>query len=110
MNNRAVIDKLLIEKGVKAYFNVVVTVDEVLETKPNPEIFLKCAASLKCHPEACVVLEDSVFGVEAAKKAKMKCIALPTGAYAIQELETQKPDLIVDSLREKEKILGFILD
>ncbi|UCB59752.1 MAG: HAD family phosphatase [Candidatus Bathyarchaeota archaeon] len=109
MNNRAVIDKLLAERGLKPYFNVVITVDEVVQPKPDPEIFLKCAINLRCHPRNCVVLEDSVYGIEAAKKAKMKCIAIPTGAFTLTELERQKPDLIVTSLRKTEEILNFVL-
>lgn len=109
MSNRRVINKLLGEKEVGEYFDVVITVDDVLQPKPNPEVFLKCAKKLKCRPEKCVVIEDSIFGVKAAKEANMKCIAIPTGTYSIEELEDQKPDLIVNSLNEKKKILNFIL-
>jgi phosphoglycolate phosphatase-like HAD superfamily hydrolase len=45
----------------------------------------------------------------AAKKAKMRCIAVPTGAYSKAELEKEQPDLIVDSLKETRKIWDFIL-
>jgi len=110
MSNRRVIDKLLIEKEVRKYFNVVITFDEVKKTKPDPEIFLKCAMKLKCQPERCLVLEDSIFGVVAAKKANMKCIAIPSGAYSKEELEKEEPDLIVNSINEKQKILEFILN
>jgi len=109
MNNRRVINKLLSEKDVRKYFDVVITVEDVLQPKPNPEIFLECAKKLKCHPEKCVVIEDSVFGVKAAKEAKMKCIAIPTGTYSREELEDQEPELIVNSIAEREKILNFIL-
>lgn len=109
MSNRKVIDKLLNEKGVRKYFDVVVTADEVLQPKPNPEAFLECATRLRCPPEKCVVLEDSIFGVKAAKEAEMKCIAIATGAYSKKELEKENPDLIVNSIKEKEKILNFIL-
>jgi HAD superfamily hydrolase (TIGR01509 family) len=109
MNNRAVIDRLLIQKGVMPYFDVVIAVEEVLHPKPNPEIFLECARRLRCRPERCVVLEDSVFGIQAAKNANMKCIAILTGAYSEKELAEEKPDLIFTSIAEKEKILDFIL-
>lgn len=109
MSNRIVIEKLLKEKGVRKYFDIVITVDEVIQPKPDPEIFLKCADGLKCSPEKCVVMEDSIFGVRAAKEARMKCIAIPSGAYSIEELWEQNPDLIVESINEKEKILNFVL-
>ena len=109
MSNRMVINKLLTEKGIGKYFDEVITADEVLQPKPNPEVFLKCATKLRCSPVKCVVVEDSIFGVKAAKEAKMKCIAIPTGAYSIEELREQKPDLIVNSINEKKKILAFIV-
>jgi phosphoglycolate phosphatase-like HAD superfamily hydrolase len=56
-----------------------------------------------------VVVEDSIFGVEAAKKARMGCIAVLTGVYSRTELENAGADLIVSSLREKEAILRFVL-
>ncbi len=110
MSNREVVNKLLSEKRVRKYFDVVITADDVFQPKPNPEVFLKCAKKLKCRPEKCVVIEDSIFGVKAAKEAKMKCIAIPSGVYSMEELEEQKPDLIVDSINEKEEILNFIID
>lgn len=109
MNNREVIDNLLRTKNMQKYFQTVVTADEVLHPKPDPEIFLLCAAKLGCRPKNCVVVEDSVFGVQAAKNAGMRCIAVPSGVYTKKELEEAKPDLIVDSLKEKERILKFIL-
>lgn len=108
MGNRRVIDLLLIEKDVRKYFDVVITFEEVKKAKPDPEIFLKSAMKLKCQPERCIVLEDSIFGVIAAKKAAMKCIAVLSGSYSKEELEKEKPDLIVNSINEKKKILDFI--
>lgn len=110
MSNRKVIEKILDEKGVRKYFDVVITVDEVNKPKPDPEIFLKSAAKLECKPERCVVVEDSIFGVMAAKRANMKCIVVPTGSYSKEELGKYKPDLLVDSLNDRDAILNFILD
>jgi beta-phosphoglucomutase len=84
-------------------------VDEVQHVKPDPEIFLKCAVKLGCSAAKCVVVEDSIFGVKAAKAAKMGCIAVLTGVYSGEELEKAGPDLIVNSLMEKEEILNLIL-
>jgi HAD superfamily hydrolase (TIGR01509 family) len=108
MSNRNVIGRLLKLKGLEDYFDFIITVDEVSKPKPDPEVFLKCALNLGCQPEKCVVVEDSVFGVVAAKKAKMRCIAVPTGAYSKAELEKEQPDLIVDSLKETRRIWDFI--
>ncbi len=108
MSNRRVIDKLLLEKEVAEYFESVISVDEVSKPKPDPEIFMRCAMELGTSPKDCVVIEDSIFGVEAAKKAMMKCIAVPTGAYSADELREEEPDLIVRSLKERERISAFI--
>ena len=52
-------------------FPVIVGGDEVLRSKPDPEIFLKAASLLKVNPQECVVLEDSENGAVAAKRAGM---------------------------------------
>jgi HAD superfamily hydrolase (TIGR01509 family) len=108
MSSRKVVDKLLPAKRIAKYFAVVVSADEVANPKPDPEVFLMAAKKLGVAPEDCVVVEDSVFGVRAAKAANMKCIAVPSGAYSKEELEQEQPNLMIDSLLEKEKILTFI--
>ena len=108
MSNRPVIDKLLKMKGLDGYFDFVISADEVKNPKPDPEIFVNCALKLGCKPEGCVVFEDSVFGVIAARSANMKCVAIPSGAYSRAELEKEKPDLVVDSLKETQRILVFV--
>jgi HAD superfamily hydrolase (TIGR01509 family) len=109
MNNRKVINHLLETTETRDFFSVTLSVEEISKPKPNPEIFLKCARKLKLKPENCVVVEDSIFGVKAAKAAGMGCIATATGAYSTEELRRAKPDLVVDSPRQKEPIVKFIL-
>jgi len=108
MNNRSVIMHLLQSNDLADCFDTVLTVEAVSFSKPDPEIFLKTAAQLKASPEKCVVLEDSLFGVKAAKSAQMNCIAVTTGVYSKEELAKEKPDLIVKTL-ENPQILKFIL-
>jgi len=108
MNNCSVISHLLKAKHLEKYFNVILGAESISHSKPDPEIFLKAADLLKAKPEKCVVVEDSVFGVEAAKSAKMSCIAVLTGVYTRLELEKEKPDLMVRSLVDK-RIPSFIL-
>ncbi len=108
MNNKRVIEHLLMTTRTTSFFNAIVTAEETVASKPNPDIFLKCASKLRTIPEKCVVVEDSIFGVEAAKAAKMGCIAVLTGVYSRNELKTAKPDLIVNSLTEKNKIFEFV--
>ena len=108
MNNRSVIIHLLKAKDLEKYFDVVLTAESISHSKPNPEIFLKAASELKAIPEKCVVVEDSIFGVKAAKSANMGCVAVATGVYSEMELEKEKPDLIVKTLKDKQ-ITPFIL-
>jgi beta-phosphoglucomutase family hydrolase len=59
------------ELGIAKYFDVIVTADDVIRHKPNPDTFLKCAELMGVAPEKCQVFEDGVLGIEAAKKAGM---------------------------------------
>ena len=109
MNNRPVIEDLLNAMNIHDCFEVTLTVEEVSKFKPDPEIFLKTASKLNCPPADCVVVEDSIFGVQAAKAAGMYCVAVLTGVYKREELETANPGLIVESLTDKQRILDFVL-
>lgn len=108
MNNQSVILHLLEAKNLEKFFEVILTADSLLHSKPDPEIFLKTAYRLMASPEKCVVVEDSIFGVEAAKTVNMGCIAVLTGVYSEQELARENPDLIVKTLKDI-RIPPFIL-
>lgn len=66
-------------------------------SKPNPDIFLYAAKQLRVEPKNCMVIEDSPHGVEAAKRAGMKCIALTT---SVGRDKLTKADVIVDNYKE----------
>jgi beta-phosphoglucomutase len=108
MNNRSVITHLLTAKKIENCFDALLTAESISHSKPNPEIFLKAASKLGANPEKCVVVEDSIFGVKAAKLAQMSCIAVTTGVYSKLELEKENPDLIVKTLKDKQ-IIRFII-
>jgi len=59
--------------GITKYFSVVITGEQVRSAKPSPEIFVLTAAKLGVEAKFCVVVEDSVAGVQAARAAGMKC-------------------------------------
>lgn len=46
--------------------------------KPNPDVFLEAAKRLNISPDHCIVIEDSIAGVAAARQAGMRCIAVAT--------------------------------
>lgn len=60
------------------FFDAVVTGEEVVRSKPAPDIFLLAAERLNLHAGRCVVFEDSLAGIEAAHQAGSPCIALAT--------------------------------
>ena len=76
------------------YFNAIVTGEQVQNSKPAPDIFLRAAAKLKIDPQQCLVVEDGPIGVAAAKSAGMKCIAITT-THPAEKL--QQADWIIDS-------------
>lgn len=87
-NARTVLKKLEIENE----FEAIVDGNMIINSKPDPEIFLKAAELLNVKPAECVVIEDAKAGVEAAKKAGMKCIGIGNP----QQLA--KADLVYDRI------------
>lgn len=72
------IDFVLTNLKLYKYFPVVVSADDVLISKPNPETFLKCAELLGVEAKDCIVFEDAPKGVESAYNAGMSCFVLNT--------------------------------
>ena len=72
-----IIEMIISITNLKSYFDVVLSSEEVKRGKPEPDIFIETAKRLGIAPSNCLVLEDSQYGVEAAKSAGMYCIAIP---------------------------------
>jgi beta-phosphoglucomutase len=72
------IDFVLDGLDIRRYFDVLVSADNVKESKPAPETWLSCADQLGLSPEKCLVFEDSPKGVESAANAGMDCIVIIT--------------------------------
>ena len=72
------IDFVLTNLQLHKYFPVVVSADDVVISKPNPETFLQCAELLGVNPQECIVFEDAPKGVESAYNAGMPCFVLTT--------------------------------
>lgn len=66
----------LIKVGLYFLFDIDAKGFEIKRGKPHPDIFLKAARLLKISPSDCVVFEDAQAGIDAAKKAGMKCIGI----------------------------------
>ena len=68
--------------GLFDFFQYVITADDVVNHKPNPDCYLKAAASLGYLPSECIGIEDSVSGIKAAKAAGMFVIGIATSLPA----------------------------
>lgn len=72
-----VLRRLLGAVGLAGDVQIVLSAEEVPRGKPAPDVFLEAARRLGVPPEECLVIEDTGYGVEAAKRAFMRCIAVP---------------------------------
>jgi beta-phosphoglucomutase-like phosphatase (HAD superfamily) len=91
------IDFVLDGLGVRKYFDAIVSADDVANSKPDPETWLKCVAKLQLQPSECIVFEDSPKGAESALNAGMKCIII-TNLHKKEEFSNYK------------NVIGFIDD
>jgi HAD superfamily hydrolase (TIGR01509 family) len=71
-------ERLLDDLGILRYFDVVVTSDDVMLGKPDPEVWTQAARRLRVAPTTCVVFEDALVGVQAARTAGMRAIGVTT--------------------------------
>jgi len=89
-NSMTILNKI----GMTDLFDAIIDGNKVSKAKPDPEVFLKGAAELGVQPADCVVFEDAIAGIQAAKNAGMK-------AVGIGEQETLKEaDVVVKGLSE----------
>lgn len=95
------LDLLLGLTDTRRYFAAVVTGDDVTRGKPHPEVFLTAAEKLGAEPARCVVFEDAVAGVEAARAGGMRCVAVTfVGHHPADKLRAAGADVVVSSLDE----------
>ena len=80
--------------GIIHHFKNIVTADDVLNHKPNPDCYLKAAQSLGFEPSECIGIEDSVSGVKAAKAAGLFIIGVATSLPADYLMDA---DLILEN-------------
>ncbi|MBQ9914703.1 MAG: HAD-IA family hydrolase [Clostridia bacterium] len=81
------------------WFCAIVSGEEAEQKKPDPEIFLKTAEKLGAEPSDCIVIEDALNGIRAAKAAGMKCAGF-TSYFSREQLSAENPDFVIDDLME----------
>ena len=80
-----------------AFFEVIITGDEIECGKPHPDIYLRAAEKLGLAPNECLVIEDSLSGVAAGKGANMRVVAIPDRRFVEpRDYETQADFVLVD--------------
>jgi HAD superfamily hydrolase (TIGR01509 family) len=86
--------------GLTKFFEVIVTGEEVEHGKPAPDIYLCAAQKLGIPAEACLVVEDALPGVAAAKAASMRVVAIPDRRFVDPHEYEKQADYVLNSLKE----------
>ncbi len=94
---RANVEVMLRAIGLDTVIDTIVGAEDVVHGKPAPDVFLAAARALEVSPDRCIVVEDAVVGVEAARRAGMRAIGVSAPArleadVAIRSLDDLTPD------------------
>jgi HAD superfamily hydrolase (TIGR01509 family) len=95
-SDRKWIDRWMSMFELLPYFQAIASNDNVAHNKPAPDVYLFAATQLGVAPEKCLVFEDSLTGVEAAKAAGMRVVAVPS--HITQNLDFSHADAVVEGL------------
>jgi HAD superfamily hydrolase (TIGR01509 family) len=79
------------------FWDAAVVAEDVARQKPAPDIFLAAAKKLNANPSTCVVVEDAVNGIQAAKAAGMRCVAIAS-SFPVERL--QEADVVRDKISQ----------
>ncbi len=90
-----------------ALFSAVVTGSDITRNKPAPDIFLKAAEKMALDPSLCLVVEDSVAGIRAAKAAGMTAVGVTT-SFPRETLLSVGADYVTDDLAELPALLSSL--
>lgn len=101
-SSHPVIDEVLALRGLRPFFPVVVSVQDVAQAKPAPDVFLRAAELLGVAAAACCVIEDSAAGVTAGRAAGMRVIAI-TNSLPAERLSHATH--VVSTYEEVERLL-----
>jgi HAD superfamily hydrolase (TIGR01509 family) len=89
-------ERLLDDLGLLRFFDVMVTSDDVMLGKPDPEVWTQAARRLRVSAERCVVFEDALVGVQAARAARMRVVGVTTAHSDAELLEAGAERTIPD--------------
>jgi HAD superfamily hydrolase (TIGR01509 family) len=86
--------------GMTEFFDVIITGDEIERGKPEPDIYLLVAKELSVPANECLVIEDSLSGIAAAKAAKMRVAAIPDRRFVDTRQYEKQADYLLNDLSE----------
>lgn len=93
-----IVDEIKRELDLEGVFEVITTGEEVAYNKPDPDIFILTAEKIGVERQACLVIEDSQAGIEAAHRAGMKVVAIARDAEHAKSLK--EAEVVVKSFRQ----------
>jgi beta-phosphoglucomutase len=98
---RANLELILELTGITHYLDAVIGMEQTQRGKPDPQVFLVAAEQMGVAPVRCVVFEDAVAGVQAARAGGMKCVAVRfVGHHSEEKLRQAGADMVVAELTE----------
>lgn len=98
-NERELLEKAVDVFDIRHYFELIISLQDIKNKKPDPEIFLLISQKLNVSPVKTVVIEDGKEGIQAAKAGGFKTIGY-TNSFTKAELAQDHPNLIVESLEQ----------
>jgi len=89
---------------IARFFDVIITGDEIERGKPEPDIYLRTAEKLGIGADECLVIEDSLSGIAAAKAAHMRVAAIPDRRFVDPREYEKEADYLLNQLAEIPKL------
>jgi HAD superfamily hydrolase (TIGR01509 family) len=94
-SNSASVSAMLEAIGIAPVLSAVVTSDDISRPKPDPEAYLLAAARLGARPSRCVAIEDSPTGIESARRAGLRVVAV---AHSLPRARLVAADALADAI------------
>lgn len=102
---QAEVKRELVKLGLAEHIQKIVTSQDTAKPKPSPEALIKCARYLRVKISDCAVVGDSIVDVKAGRNAQARTVAVLSGIFSREELEREKPDLVLQSVKELPEFL-----
>lgn len=101
-SQKKIIEKVLQDCELEEFFEFVISAEECTQSKPSPEIYQRVLDAMRLKPEDVLIVEDSSYGIEAAKAIGAVCVAKQEDRFPIDQ---SKADYIFKDLRNIKTIL-----